>query len=245
MEFIAGHQATCGGFGLAPHAPYTVSDGLYRLCAKYSQGRKIPLTTHVAETEQEDDMFRRGLGPLYDYFRRIGRDMRDCKRVGPVNLLMERGVLAPHCLAVHVNCLTVADMQLLKNSGAHVVHCPRSHRYFRRDTALLNGFKKEGINVCLGTDSCASNDKLNMFAEMQELAREFPKMTAEDILAMATVNAAQALNVPGQLGCLAPGAWADMIAVPLDEPVHDPYDAVVFAEKPVCFSMVNGTVVIG
>jgi aminodeoxyfutalosine deaminase len=242
LEVIAAHQNVHGGFGLAPHAPYTVSGDLYRLAGQHTRARNILLTTHLAESEQEDDMFRRGNGPMYDYFLRAGRDMNDCRRVGPVQLLSEAGVLGPNCLVAHANCLTPLDVTLLKQSGTHIVHCPKSHRFFNRSTPLLSVFWQNNINVCLGTDSLASNDTLDMFAEMQALTREFPRLSADKVFAMATVCGAKALNLSDRLGKIAPGAWADLIAVPLDGEGVDPYEAVVFAENPVCFSMVGGRV---
>jgi cytosine/adenosine deaminase-related metal-dependent hydrolase len=242
LKIIAAHQNVPGGFGLAPHAPYTASGALYRLSNWCSRERNLLVTTHLAESEQEDDMFRRGAGPMYDYFRRAGRDMSDCKRVGPAQLLSELGVLGPHCLAAHANCLAPLDVTLLKQSGTHVVHCPKSHRFFNQPAPLLSAFWANDINVCLGTDSLASNDTLDLFAEMKMLTRTYPQLEAEKILSMATVCGAQALNLSDKLGRTVPGAWADLIAVPLNGDV-DPYEAVVYAEKPVCFSMIGGKVV--
>ena len=133
-------------------------------------------------------MFRRGMGHMYDYFLRAGRDMTDCKRVGPMQLMSEYGVLGPNCLAVHANCLTPLDVALLKRTGTHVVHCPKTHRFFNRATPLLNTWKEQGINVCLGTDSLASNETLSMLDEMQTLGRMFPQMSAQELLALATVT---------------------------------------------------------
>jgi cytosine/adenosine deaminase-related metal-dependent hydrolase len=243
-EFIAAHPVAWGGFGLSPHAPYTASAALCRLAAQYTRARNIPLTTHLAESEEEDDMFRRGAGPMYDYFLRAGRDMSDCKRIGPVQLMAECEVLGPSFLAVHANCLTPQDITLLKNSGSHIVHCPKSHRFFGRRTAWLPAFWQNNMNVCLGTDSLASNDTLDMFAEMQAVAREFPRLEAEQILRMATVCGGKALNLPDKLGMITPGAWADLIAVPWDGVSSDPYEAVVFAERRVRFSMVGGKAVV-
>src|SRR5882724_8743630 len=242
LEFIAAHPITRGGFGLSPHAPYTVSGELYRLSAQYAHGRNIPLTTHVAESEEEDDMIRRGTGQMHDYFLRAGRDMSDCKRTGPVQLLSEYGVLGPGCIAAHANCLTPLDITLLRQTGTHVVHCPKTHRFFHRNMPFLETMKKQGINVCLGTDSLASNDSLNMLDEMQELARVLPLLSAQELLEMTTVNAAKALNQSGKLGRITPGAWADLIAAPLEGMGGDPYEAIVFANKTVSFSMVGGEV---
>ena len=244
LEFIAKHSVARGGFGFSPHAPYTASGELYRLCAQYAYGRNIPLTTHLAESEEEDEMMRRGTGHMYDYFTLAGRDMSDCKRAGPTQLLSEYGVLGPHCIAAHVNYLTSVEVALLKQSGTHVVHCPKTHRFFNRGMPPLNIWKAHGINVCLGTDSMASNDNLSMLDEMQTLGQMFPHMSAEEILEFATVNAAKALNQREKLGKIAAGAWADLIAVPLESAGSDPYEAVVYADKKVSFSMVGGEVVL-
>jgi cytosine/adenosine deaminase-related metal-dependent hydrolase len=141
---------------------------------------------------------------------------------------------------VHANYLTPPDIALLKESGTHAVLCPRSHEFFKRRLPLLSTFREQGINVCLGTDSLASNDQLNLFAEMQTLIRQFSQMSPEQILQLATTGAAKALNQGEKLGRLAVGAWADMIAVPQDGAADDPYETVVFSNKPVNFSMVGG-----
>ncbi len=247
-EFIDARPALLGRYGFSPHAPYTASGGLYSLAAKAAHARGVSLTTHVAESEEEDNMFRRGTGPMYDYFRRAGREMSDCRRVGVVQLLHEWGVLGPSCLAAHANCLTPLDVQLLQQTGTHVVHCPRTHRFFARPVAPLQPLWAAGVNVCLGTDSLASaavKAELSLPAEMQTLAHNLPDLSAERIVEMVTINAARALNQSGKLGQLLPGATADVVAFPLPAGSVDPYEEVVFAEQPVTFSMIGGQVVIG
>jgi len=243
LEFIAAHSNPRGGFGFSPHAPYTVTTELYRLCGQYARGRNIPLTTHLAESEEEDDMFRRGTGQMYDSFLRLGRDMSDCKHVSPTQLLSECGVLGPNCLAVHANYLTPLDVTLLKQTGTHVVHCPKTHRFFGRGSPLLDTWKENRINACLGTDSMASNDTLNMLDEMQALSHMFPRKSAQELLTLATINGAKALNLREKLGYIGVGAWADLIAAPMDGAGGDPYEAIVYADKQVSFSMVAGEVV--
>lgn len=233
-----------GHGGLAPHAPFTASPELYRITAHAAHERKLLLTTHLIESAEEDDMFRRGCGPMFDRYSRLGRNMSDCKRVGVMQLMAEYGVLGPYCLAVHANCLTPIDLNLLSTTGTHVVHCPKAHQFFQRPKALLPLLRLAGINVCLGTDSLASNDTLSLFAEMQRLSMNFVDLAPSEILAMVTTNAAKALNAEDKLGKLAEGAWADLIAVPLDGPVIDPYEAAVYSEKPVVFSMVGGQEII-
>ncbi|MGO9246096.1 MAG: amidohydrolase family protein [Verrucomicrobiia bacterium] len=243
LEFIAAHSNPRGGFGFSPHAPYTATAELYRLCAQYSRGRNIPLTTHLAESEEEDDMIRRGTGHMYDYFLRAGRDMSDCKRASPTQLLSECGVLGPNCLAAHANYLTPLDVTLLKQTGTHVVHCPKTHRFFGRGSPPLGTWKEHRINACLGTDSMASNDTLSMLVEMQTLGHMLPRISAQELLTLATVNGAKALNLRDKLGRVGVGAWADLIAAPMDGAGGDPYEAIVYADKQVSFSMVGGEVV--
>ena len=226
------------GDGLAPHAPYTVSAELYRQCAQ--SGRFV--TTHIAESTDEDEMFRQGRGRMYDTVRNWGRDMSDCGKVGPVELLDGYGVLGANCLAVHANCLTPADIGRLARTGTSVVHCPKTHRYFRRTPAPLAELQQAGVNICLGTDSLASNDGLDLFAEMRELARAWPTWSPEQILATVTTNAANALQRSDRLGKIASGAMADLIAVPVTGRT-DPVATVVLAEKPVTFIMINGKAV--
>ena len=240
VDFLAAHENATGGLGLSPHALYTASRSLYRAAAHSARSHNWLLTTHVAESDEEDAMFRRGTGPMYDYFLRLGRDMSDCKHGGVVRALAEIGALGPNCLAVHANHLTPSDAALLKQSGTHVALCPRSHEFFKRRLPMLSMFLEQGINVCLGTDSLASNDQLNLFAEMQTLAHQFGQVSPEYILRLVTTGAAKALNRSEKLGRLAAGAWADMIAVPQDDAAGDPYEAVVFSNKPICFSMVGG-----
>ena len=232
------HDLPVVGGGLSPHAPYTASGALYRQCAK--TGRFV--TTHVAESLDEDEMFRQGRGPLYDACRSLGRPMTDCGHSGPVELLHNYGVLGNSCLAVHANYLSDSDVQLLAATGTSVVHCPKTHHFFERATAPLVRLLQAGVNVCLGTDSLASNNSLNLFEEMRELARVFPQLLPDQILALATTQAARALQLSAPLGRIAVGAAADLIAVPASG-YTDPYVAVVFAEKPVTFMMIDGKVV--
>jgi cytosine/adenosine deaminase-related metal-dependent hydrolase len=180
--------------------------------------------------------------PLYRLAARLARERgwlltthiaEDHKEVP----LVELGVMGPNSLLAHANHLDEAEVKSLAESGASIVHCPRAHGFFRRGTVLWELWRRYDVNVCLGTDSLASNESLDMRAEMQEVTH----LPAKEVLAMATVNAAKALNCEEKLGKIAVGGWADLAAVPLD---GDPYESVVKSEKPICFSMVGGKVVL-
>ena len=154
-------------------------------------------------------MFTSAKGQMFDWLQHSGRDMSDCGLGSPVEHLERCGLLGPDTLAVHVNYLNRTDVGLLARSGASVVHCPRSHAYFRHDTLPLRRLKKGGVKLCLGTDSLASvcqirrqKPELNMFEEMRSLAELEPSFSPRQILRLATVKAARALRLEGQVGQL-------------------------------------------
>jgi len=124
-----------GGFGLSPHAPYTASADLYRLANECSRVTGMPLTTHLAESSEEDEMFRHARGPLYDFLASIGRDMGDCGKKSAFAHLVGDSIAGPDWLLVHLNELGEDDFDLIgeRNLGRamQVVHCPLSHRYFK------------------------------------------------------------------------------------------------------------------
>ena len=152
-------------WGLAPHTPFTASADLYRRCEEIAQREDILLTTHLAESGEEMSMFRDGRGPLYEFVREIGRDMSDCGKRTPVGRFLNWVIEGnrPYLL-VHMNELSNGDLNALKESVGKdsMVHCPRSHQYFGHSPFQFEKLKQLGFNICLGTDSLASNDNLNL-----------------------------------------------------------------------------------
>src|SRR5262249_39392307 len=144
------------GIGLSPHAPYSTLPELLRLSAQTATRRRWLVCTHVAESALEFDMFSRRRGEMFDWLARSGRDMSDCGQGSPVRHLERFGLLGSNLLGVHLNYLGRGDLQLLRDRGVSIVHCPRSHSYFRHDPFPLRSLMRAGVNVCLGTDSLAS-----------------------------------------------------------------------------------------
>jgi cytosine/adenosine deaminase-related metal-dependent hydrolase len=233
--------------GLSPHAPYSTLPELLKLSATAARRRKSLLATHVAESAVEFEMFTRGAGEMHQWLQRGGRDMSDCGRLSPVQHLEKCGILGSNLLAVHVNYLRRGDAALLARRSSSVVHCPRSHFYFRHGSFPIRPLMRAGVNICLGTDSLASVYKkrgekiqLDMFAEMRALAQRESALAPRRILGMATLNGARALGMAGQIGALSPGAFADLIAIPFSGKPSDAYDAVVQNERPVSASLIDG-----
>jgi len=222
-----------GGFGLSPHAPYTVSPELFELCSAYSARNRLPLCSHLAESEEEVEMFSKGSGEMHDFLASLGRSMRDCGGTTPVSAILGKGLLPPGSLLVHMNCLTQSDKELLRSSAGvyPVIHCPRTHAFFQRKPFDLEFFRGAGIPVLIGTDSLASNRDLDMFSEMREMASAFPGLAAREILEMASLRPAAAIGRAGLLGELSPGACADFMAIP-DPGNGDPHEQVLANTTP-------------
>ena len=190
---------------LAPHAPYTASPDLYRFCQKET----VLLTTHLAESREEMLMFRDGVGELFDFIRSINPNFDGGGRTPLAYFLSELDRGSPWLIA-HLNELEESDFAMLRQRrpSLGVVHCPRSHRFFRHSPFPFERLRDLGFPICLGTDSLASNDDLNLFAEMRAFQSAFPAVRPEEILAMVTRN--PALERVGQLR---PNAHADIIAI--------------------------------
>lgn len=233
--------------GLSPHAPYSTMPELLRLSAEAARQENLRVTVHVAESHQEFEMFMHGRGEMFDWLRRNERDMSDCGVGSPVQHLERAGLLGKNLLAVHVNHLAPGDADLLAKHKASVVHCPRSHAYFKHHTFPLTELADTGVNICLGTDSLASLHKprkqaieLNMFDEMRQLAAANPSLTSASILEMATINPAQALGLRGQAGELSSGAFADAIAIPFNGKTAKVQDAILEHRGHVFASLIAG-----
>jgi aminodeoxyfutalosine deaminase len=212
-------------YGLAPHALFTASKNLYQRCE--GAAADVLLTTHLAESREEMEMFRDASGPLYEFMENIGRDMSDCGHRTPLGLFVGApntrpariGRALPQWIVAHLNELTENDFELLAKLKArfHVVHSPRSHEYFGHSPFQSERLRKLGFNICLGTDSLASNESLSLFAEMRAFLRNEPEISPEEIFEMVTVNPASALHQQNALGRIRPGFRADLIAIPSSE----------------------------
>jgi cytosine/adenosine deaminase-related metal-dependent hydrolase len=220
---------------------------LLGLSAIAARERELRICVHVAESAQEFEMFVHRRGEMYDWLRRSTRDMSDCGLGSPVRHLARCAALSENLLAIHVNCLAKGDAALLAKHKVHVVHCPRSHEYFRHDRFALSRLLRAGINVCLGTDSLASVVKtrrqtveLNMFEEMRTLANRETSLSPRRILQMATVDGAKALGMRGQVGELSPGSLADVIAIPFSSKMSAIHEAVIAHKGDVSSSMIDG-----
>ncbi|HCA27714.1 MAG TPA: TRZ/ATZ family hydrolase [Betaproteobacteria bacterium] len=191
-------------FTLAPHAPYTVGDKTFGKLLTYAEQLELPIHIHLHEAQAEID------GSLEQY------------RLRPIQRLHNLGLLGPNLIAVHAVHLTQDEIHLLARQGCHVAHCPASNLKLASGIPPVAEKIASEINVGIGTDGAASNNRLDMFSEMR-LAALLTKgksgnataLSAHEALRMATLNAARALGIDAQTGSLQPGKAADIAAVNL------------------------------
>jgi cytosine/adenosine deaminase-related metal-dependent hydrolase len=232
---------------LSPHAPYSTLPELLQRAARTAQRRKWRVSVHVAESVQEFEMFQHARGEMHDWLKRNERDNSDCGRGSPVAHLARQKLLGENVLAIHANFLARGDATLLGKNQTSVVHCPRSHDYFKHPPFERARLANAGVNICLGTDSLATvckngkqNPELDLFAEMRALAGKDKNIAPSEILELATVNGARALGLAGNAGELSPGASADLIAVPSAGKIAYVHDAVLEHSGNVAASMIEG-----
>jgi cytosine/adenosine deaminase-related metal-dependent hydrolase len=242
IELLGRTRPPGAPLGLAPHALYTASKDLYRSCDEISRRENTLLTTHLAESHEEMEMFRDASGPLYEFMKIIGRPMQDCGNETPLELFLGApgGRALPRWIVAHLNELAETDFELLEKSHArfHVMHCPRSHDYFGHTRFAFERLRSLGLNICLGTDSLASNHSLSLFDEMRAFQKKFPGTSPEEILQMVTVNSARALRQENAVGRIRPGFLADLIAIPIG--AGNVFDGIIGFKDPVDWTLLDG-----
>jgi len=207
----------------SPHAPYSVSPDLYRAVADLVRRRGTRLATHVAETAAEVEFLKRGTGEFRDFLCALGALPEDwnAPAMPPIPYLDSLGVLDRPALLIHGNYLDEDSMARILRRNCSVVYCPRSHAYFGFEPHPVRRLLDMGINVALGTDSLASGDSLSILDEMRFLFQMRKDLKCDEILRMATLNGAVALDFGGLLGRLRRGYRADMTVLQLPENFAD------------------------
>lgn len=209
-------------FSLAPHAPYTVGDESFARIVTYARELDLPIQTHLQETRPELEQ------------------ALDASGETPLARLDRLGVTGPGFVAVHVVHPGPGDVERLAAQGCHVVHCPASNMKLASGVAPVASYLAAGVNVALGSDGAASNNRLDLFAEMR-LASLIAKVASGDatalpaaaVLRMATLGGAVALGLESTIGTLEPGKDADVVAVDFGalelRPCYDPVSHLVHA----------------
>ena len=206
---------------LAAHAPYSVSPALLGEIARGNRDR--PLSIHLGESAQELEFLRDGTGEWRTLLEALGawNPSWTAPGCGPVAYLDALGMVHERLVAVHGVHFTDAELSRLASARATVVACPRSNRWTGAGIPPIDRFYASGVRVAIGTDSLASVDDLNLFAELAEVHKLAPGVPAARILESATLAGAEALGFARELGSIEPGKRAQLLAVRVPANVTD------------------------
>lgn len=210
--------------GLGPHAPYTVSDAPLENIRDLAREHDMPVQIHLHETQHEVD----------EAIENTGK--RPIQRLVDLRLISKDIPLQ----CVHMTALNDEDIASLKDSAAHVIHCPESNLKLASGFCETEKLLQAGINVALGTDGAASNNDLDMLGETRTaaliakpIAQNAAAVNSHTALEMATINGAKALGIADITGSLEVGKAADVIAINLDslnsQPSYDPISDIVYS----------------
>lgn len=219
---------------LAPHAPYSVSPGLFQAIRGDVDAHPDPVTTvHLGESAAEVELLRHGTGAARVMLERLGvwTDGWQIPGVSPTEYLSGLGFLDRRTLVVHGVQFDSADLARVKRVGSTLVSCPRSNVYVGVGSPPLESFYEAGVPVAFGTDSLASVADLNMFAELAEARRIAPRVSARDLIQSATLTGARALGFDDR-GSIEAGKRAALITVRVPSHVSDVEEYLVSGVEP-------------
>ncbi len=203
--------------GISPHALYTVVPEELAIAARLAANNRSPITIHVLETQDEVTWLADGTGLLCPLLEKHDMPTAAC---GPGDSAIERldraGIMSVPPLLAHVNYIDDDDIERLRTSDATVAWCPRSHDFFGHEPHRWRDMIAAGINVCIGTDSLASNETLSVLDELRVVRQQAPDYSADALLEMGTIRAARGLGLEKQIGSLRPGKYADFVCIPWD-----------------------------
>jgi 5-methylthioadenosine/S-adenosylhomocysteine deaminase len=241
IDALRPRETTLVQVGISPHAPYTVSDALLAAAATYARREALPIAIHTAESDAESRYVRDGDGPFAASLRARGIAVTPRAR-SPVALLATHAVLAAHPLVIHAVRVDHDDLGDLAGADCPVAHCPASNAKLGHGIAPLVEMLDAGLRVGLGSDSMASNNRMDLLDEaraaslMQRVRTRRPDVIpARVALELATLGGARALGLDDRVGSLTVGKDADLAAFDLadvgDQPIYDPEEALVFARS--------------
>jgi 5-methylthioadenosine/S-adenosylhomocysteine deaminase len=225
--------------GISPHAPYSVSDALFAGAAELAIAERLPVAVHAAESDAEQRLVTEADGEFATALRARGIGV-EVRGASTIELLERTGVLRARPLLIHCVRADRDDIRRIADHECSIAHCPASNAKLGHGVADLAGFLEAKVAVGLGSDSVASNNRMDMLDEARlglllsrAVGRRWDSFPATLGLELATLRGARALGLDREIGSLEVGKSADLAAFRLDvlpaQPVQDPESALLFA----------------
>ena len=241
--------------GVSPHAPYSVSAELFSAVAEYARVEGLPVAVHIAESAAEQRLVADGDGPFAEALQ--ARGIATPARGGsPVALLEHTGLLQLAPLLIHCVRADASDIERIRAAGARVAHCPVANARLGHGVAPVPEMLDAGVTVGIGTDSVASNNRLDLLEEARiaQLVQRTRLLSAtvlpaHRLLTLVTIDGARALGLEDRIGTLDPGKDADLCGISLAgahaRPVLDPVAALFMSARApdVMLTVVRGRVI--
>ncbi len=217
---------------LSPHAPYSISSEGVRTVVEAARAAGMRLCIHLAESREEHAFLIDGGGRFAEMLGIVGVNLEGFAppHLSPVRWAAMLNLLGPDLLVAHGNYVDAEEIGLLCSSGTSVAYCPRTHAYFQHAPHPLIELLGAGVNVCLGTDSLASNPSLDLCEELRLVHDQHPDLSFDTLIALATINGAIALGLADHVGSLDIGKCADLAVFRCTTGVAEPADAFLCGE---------------
>ena len=239
IDRLRSEQTSLVRLGVSPHAPYSVSDQLFAATCAWARGEELPVAIHAAESAAEMALVRDADGPFADSLR--GRRIEVAPRGrSPIAMLERVGALDRRTLLIHCVCLDAEDIAAIADAGCAAAHCPASNAKLGHGLAPVGDLLRAGVDVGLGSDSVASNNRMDILEEARlavllhrARAARGSALSASQALELATMGGARALRMDGEIGSLQAGKAADLAAFSLNGPsgcpTTDPVSTAIFS----------------
>lgn len=192
---------------IVPHSPYSVSKLLFEKIKENALTKKSILTIHNQESESEREFYTNGTGTIANHLQNnLGIDISHWEPTGKSSLIsiLEYLPAENQLLLVHNTFTTKEDLEELKkirsSENTYFVLCPNSNLYIENMLPQVSLFCEENLNICIGTDSLATNNELSVLSELVTLQLNFPELRLEDLFSWGCLNGAKALQIDDNFG---------------------------------------------
>jgi cytosine/adenosine deaminase-related metal-dependent hydrolase len=215
-KLVSKHSSSRLQIGISPHACFTVRPELYQQIAKWAVDNHVPVSFHAAESREEEVFIGQRSGPIQEFLQKRAADWKILGNTS-ITHLRETGIFETQPLLAHLVQASDADLDVIKKYGISVVHCPKSNAKFAHGIAPVSSMLHRGIQVCVGTDSAASNNRLDLFEEarfaflQQRSQQRKPVLTEQQVLEMMTIRGAESLKMEKLIGSLESDKRADLV----------------------------------